>query len=353
MPERPKKIRVLIVDDSSVVRQMLSKQLALDPEIEVVGTAIDPYAAREKIVELEPDVLTLDVEMPRMDGITFLKKLMRHKPMPVVVVSSVTQAGSQQALEALEAGAVEVISKPGGAYSVDDLGVDLAHRVKAAAAAKLRPVNHIAGPATASPKPLPPITQSTNKIIAIGASTGGTEALRSVLSKLPANTPGVVIVQHMPQSFTGSFAKSLNEISALHVTEAQSGDTLAPGRVLLAPGGTHMLLKRSGAVFRVLLKEGPRVSRHRPSVDVLFKSAARTAGANAIGVILTGMGADGAEGMKEMHDAGAYTIAQDQASCVVYGMPREAVARGGVDAVCPLGSIPNELVRNISSNAAA
>lgn len=349
----PRKVKVLIVDDSAVVRQMLTQQLSRDPEIEVVGTAIDPYVAREKIIDLEPDVLTLDVEMPRMDGITFLRKLMRHKPMPVVVVSSVTQAGSQQALEALEAGAVEVICKPGGAYSVDDLGVDLAHRVKAAAAATLRPATHSAAPATVSTDPLPPITQTTNKIIAIGSSTGGTEALRVVLSKLPANTPGIVIVQHMPKAFTGSFANSLNDISAHHVTEAKSGDTLAPGRVLLAPGDTHMLLKRSGAVFRVLLKEGPRVSRHRPSVDVLFKSVARAAGANAVGVILTGMGADGAEGIKEMHDAGAFTIAQDQASCVVYGMPREAVARGGVDEVCPLDHIASSIVRKVVSRNAA
>ena len=353
MSESESKVKVLIVDDSAVVRKMLSEQLSRDPQIEVVGTAADPYIAREKIVQLKPDVLTLDVEMPRMDGITFLRKIMQHRPMPVVIVSSVTQDGSAQAMEALEAGAVEVICKPGGAYSVEDLGVDLAYRVKAAAVAKLRPVGRAPRHIPTSPEPLSAITQTTNQIIAVGSSTGGTEALRVVLAKLPANTPGMVIVQHMPRAFTGSFAKSLNNITALDVKEAQSGDTLAPGRVLLAPGDTHMLIKRFGAVFRVLLKEGPRVNRHRPSVNVLFKSVAQSVGANAIGVILTGMGDDGAEGMKQMHDAGAYTIAQDEATSVVYGMPRVAVKLGGVDLVSPLDDIASDIVRHVGERKAA
>lgn len=348
-----RKVKVLIVDDSAVVRQMLTKQLSLDPGIEVVGTAIDPYVARDKIVELEPDVLTLDVEMPRMDGITFLRKLMQHRPMPVVMVSSVTTEGSQQAMDAYEAGAVEVICKPHGAYSVDDLGVDLAQRVKAAAAANLRLRRPVAPPEPVVPPPAFEIVPDPNKLIAIGSSTGGTEALRNVLAGLPENTPGIVIVQHMPRAFTGSFAQSLDKVSRLSVKEAQSGDTLAPGQVLLAPGDRHMLLKGCPGAYRVLLKDGPRVDGHRPSVNVLFKSVVKVAGANAVGVILTGMGDDGANGMKEMHDAGAFTIAQDQASCVVYGMPREAIARGGVDAVCALDHISSEIVRQFASSKAA
>ncbi|MFI4859435.1 MAG: chemotaxis response regulator protein-glutamate methylesterase [Phycisphaerales bacterium JB063] len=350
------KIKVLIVDDSAVVRQMLTKQLSLDPEIEVVGTAVDAYAARDKIVKLEPDVLTLDVEMPRMDGITFLRKLMQHRPMPVVMVSSVTTAGSQLAMDALEAGAVEVVCKPNGGYSVDDLGVDLAQRIKAAAVARIRPAS------TPAPNPVKPtapvptndgVTPDPSKLIAIGSSTGGTDALRKVLAPLPAGMPGIVIVQHMPLAFTASFANSLNQITHLNVKHAENGDTLGPGQVLLAPGDQHMMLKGRPGAYRVMLKEGPRVSGHRPSVNVLFKSVAKVAGANATGVILTGMGDDGADGMKEMHDAGAYTLGQDEETCVVYGMPREAARRGAVDEVCPLDAIPNALIQRFSTRKVA
>ncbi|HPU98018.1 MAG TPA: chemotaxis response regulator protein-glutamate methylesterase [Candidatus Hydrogenedentes bacterium] len=342
-----KPVRVLIVDDSALVRKILSEELARDPEIEVVGTATDPYVARDKIVQLKPDVVTLDIEMPRMDGLTFLRKLMKHYPLPVIVVSSLTKKGGDLALEALESGAVDVMCKPGAAYTVGDMSVELIDKIKAAARVRVARRTQTDTPAIGQT----PIVRSTAmsrttyKVIAIGASTGGTEALTALLRVLPADAPGIVIVQHMPEHFTRSFADRLNQLCAVEVKEAANDDTVMPGRVLIAPGNYHMLLRRSGARYYVEVKSGPLVSRHRPSVDVLFKSTAQTAGRNAVGVILTGMGRDGAEGMKMMHDAGAKTIAQDEASCVVFGMPKEAIALGGVDFVLPLNQIAQKMLR--------
>jgi two-component system chemotaxis response regulator CheB len=326
--------RVLIVDDSAMVREVLVRELSKDPELEIVGTAPDPYVARDQVVKLEPDVLTLDIEMPRMDGITFLRKLMHYRPTPVVVVSSLTPAGSELALEALEAGAVEVMAKPGSAYSMGSLSGDLAASVKIAARARIakRPAKE-ERPARLS------MTRTTNKVVAIGASTGGTQALQAILTALPETSPGIVVVQHMPEHFTRSFARRLDDLSAIEVKEAEDGDSVAPGRALIAPGNHHMVLQRSGAIYTVAVKDGPLVSGHRPSVDVLFKSCARYAGRNSIGVILTGMGRDGAEGLMEMKREGASTLAQDEETCVVFGMPGEAIARGAVDRIEPLPAI--------------
>jgi two-component system chemotaxis response regulator CheB len=337
------RVRVLIVDDSATVRQVFTRELGRDPEIEVVGAAPDPYVARDLIVALKPDVVTLDIEMPRMDGLTFLRKLMRHYPLPVIIVSSLTPRAGALALEALDAGAVDVMCKPGAAYAVGDLSVELSDKIKAAARVNVQR-RETGNPDLAASAPRLALTRTTNKVVAIGASTGGTEALAKVLAALPANAPGLVVVQHMPEFFTRAFAERLNGLSAMEVKEAEDGDTVVPGKALIAPGNRHMLLHRSGAMYRVQVKAGPLVSRHRPSVDVLFKSAARYAGANAVGVIMTGMGADGAEGMKEMHAQGARTIAQDEASCVVFGMPKEAIARGGVDHVTPLDHIPQTIL---------
>lgn len=338
------KSRVLVVDDSAVVRQILTRELGRDPEIEVVGAAPDPYVARDMIVDLRPDVLTLDIEMPRMDGVTFLKKLMHHHPLPVVVVSSLTPKGSELALEALDAGAVDVLCKPGAAYSIGDMALSLVETVKTAARIPVaRPVAGVR--ANARPQSVrKAMTRTTHRIVAIGSSTGGTQALERLLAVMPANSPGIVIVQHMPEHFTKTFANRLNERCAMEVKEAESGDSVAPGRALVAPGNFHMVLDRSGANYQVIVKSGPLVGRHRPSVDVLFRSVARVAGRNAIGVILTGMGADGARGMKEMKDQGADTIAQDEASCVVYGMPKEAVAMGAVDQIVSLDDIAGAIL---------
>ncbi|MCG3199791.1 MAG: Chemotaxis response regulator protein-glutamate methylesterase [bacterium] len=334
-----RKTRVLIVDDSAVVREILSRELAKDPDIEVVGTAPDPYVARDRILELSPDVLTLDIEMPRMDGITFLRKLMRHHPLPVVIVSSLTPQGGELAMEALSAGAVDVMCKPGAAYVIGDLSVQLIDKVKAAALVKVRKQANGQLPTPSAPRRLS-MTRTTHRIVAIGASTGGTQALQEVLTALPANSPGIVIVQHMPERFTRSFADRLNGLCAIEVKEAEDGDTVTPGRALVAPGNMHMLLRRSGAVYRVQVKTGPLVCRQRPSVDVLFRSVAQYAGANAVGVILTGMGKDGALGLKEMKEHGADTVAQDEKSCVVFGMPKEAIAIGAADTIAPLGDMP-------------
>lgn len=334
-----RKTRVLIVDDSAVVREILSRELAKDPDIEVVGTAPDPYVARDRILELSPDVLTLDIEMPRMDGITFLRKLMRHHPLPVVIVSSLTPQGGELAMEALSAGAVDVMCKPGAAYVIGDLSVQLIDKVKAAALVKVSKQANGQLPTPAAPRRLS-MTRTTHRIVAIGASTGGTQALQEVLTALPANSPGIVIVQHMPERFTRSFADRLNGLCAIEVKEAEDGDTVTPGRALVAPGNMHMLLRRSGAVYRVQVKTGPLVCRQRPSVDVLFRSVAQYAGANAVGVILTGMGKDGALGLKEMKEHGADTVAQDEKSCVVFGMPKEAIAIGAADTIAPLGDMP-------------
>lgn len=342
MMRSDKRIKVLIVDDSAVVRQILERELSKDAGIEVVGTAPDPYVARDKIVKLQPDVLTLDVEMPRMDGITFLKKLMKHFPLPVVVVSSLTRKGGALAMEAMQAGAVEVLSKPGAAYTVGDMAIEIIEKVKAASHVKVE--QHLQSTEKSSVSRLS-LTKTTNKVLAIGTSTGGTEALRRILPALPGNAPGIVIVQHMPEHFTRSFAQHLNELCAIDVKEAEDGDTVAPGKALIAPGNYHMLLQRSGAMYYVQVKQGPLVNRHRPSVDVLFKSVARYAGANAVGVIMTGMGADGAQGMKLMKEHGAATVAQDEDSCVVFGMPKEAIALDCVDHVLPLDQIPGKMLK--------
>lgn len=338
------KIKVLIVDDSAVVRQIFNKELSRDHQIEVVGTAPDPYIARDKIVKLKPDVITLDIEMPRMDGITFLKKLMRYYPLPVIVVSSLTSKGGELALEAIETGAVEVMSKPGASYTVGDMSVELIDKIKAVAKVKVKKQN-ITSANTYAPVERLAMTRTTNKVVAIGASTGGTQALQRLLSALPGNAPGMIIVQHMPEHFTRAFADRLNQVCEVEVKEAQDGDKVIPGRVLIAPGNYHMLLKRSGAMYYVQVKSGPLVSRHRPSVNVLFKSVARYAGKNAIGVILTGMGGDGAEGLLEMKKNGASTIAQDEASCVVFGMPKVAIELGAVDKIVELNKIPGQIVK--------
>jgi two-component system, chemotaxis family, protein-glutamate methylesterase/glutaminase len=347
-PGRP--IRVLVVDDSAVVREVFSRELARDPDIEVVGAVPDPYVARDEIVRLEPDVLTLDVEMPRMDGITFLRKLMRHHPMPVIIVSSLTKKGGSLALEALESGAVDVMCKPGSAYAVGDMSIQLREKVKAAARARLR--IPVASAGRGAPVRLS-LAKTTNVVVAIGASTGGCQALQTLLMAMPANAPGIVIVQHMPEHFTRSFAERLNGLCAMEVKEAEDGDGVSPGRVLIAPGNRHMLLTRSGAVYQVTVKDGPLVSRHRPSVDVLFKSVARFAGSNAVGAILTGMGADGAAGLKEMRTAGAGTIAQDEASCVVFGMPKEAIKLEAASHIVHLDAIAGKLLELASRTAAA
>jgi two-component system, chemotaxis family, protein-glutamate methylesterase/glutaminase len=334
--------RVLVVDDSPVVRQMLVRELSRDPEIEVVGTAPDPFVARDKIVELKPDVLTLDMEMPRMDGMTFLRKLMQHHPLPVIVISSLTPKGGALALEALDAGAIDVMCKPGVAYSIGDLGVELIDKIKAAS--RIRVAKRTPSVSAPQARQRLAMTVTTNKVIAIGASTGGTQALFDVLTALPPTSPGIIIVQHMPEHFTKSFAERLNEHCAIQVKEAEDGDTVAPGKALLAPGNFHMLLKRSGAMYYVEVKQGPLVSRHRPSVDVLFKSVARYAGKNAVGVIMTGMGGDGAAGLLEMKNAGAETIAQDEASCIVFGMPKVAIEMGAANHVVSLHDIPQKML---------
>jgi len=341
-----KKIRVLIVDDSAVVRKVFSEELSQERDIEIIGTAPDPYVAREKIVALKPDVITLDIEMPRMDGLTFLGKLMKHFPLPVIIVSSLTREGGELALEAMDLGAVDVISKPSEAYSVGDMSVQLADKIRGAARVNISDLKtrgqKVAKQATLVPKRS--LSETTNKIIAIGSSTGGTEALKEVLIQLPPTSPGILIVQHMPPNFTTSFAKRLDSLCRINVKEAEDGDAVLPGHALLAPGNYHMVMRRSGARYYVNVKTGPLVCHQRPAVDVLFNSVAAFGGANALGVILTGMGKDGAQGMLKMHDAGAKTIAQDEKSCVVFGMPKEAIAMGGVDKVVPLGDISQAIL---------
>jgi two-component system chemotaxis response regulator CheB len=346
------KIRVLIVDDSAVVRQTLTHVLSSDPEIEVIASAGDPYAAAEKIAEQIPDVITLDIEMPRMDGITFLQKIMLQHPIPVVICSSLAEGGTRSAMAALENGAVEIVTKPrlGVRQFLEDSRTTLCDAVKAAAGARLRPISpiRVVEPKLTADAVLARATgamaRTTEKVVMIGASTGGTEALKTLLEALPPDTPGIVIVQHMPELFTRAFASRLDGLCAITVKEAESGDTVLRGRALIAPGNHHLLLQRSGARYYVEVKEGPLVCRHRPSVDVLFRSAARYAGPNAVGVILTGMGDDGARGMLEMKDAGAKTIAQDEATCVVFGMPKEAIKLNGVDKVMPLENIAGAIL---------
>ena len=351
-----KKVRVLIIDDSASVRQAMTAVLSADPDIHVIAAAADPFAAARYIQSELPDVITLDVEMPRMDGITFLRRLMMQCPVPVVMCSSLVEDGSETLLQALEAGAVDIILKP--KMGVADHLVEAHHRicetVKGAAQARLgarragkatEPARKLTADAVLPPPTGKAMSRTTEMVVCIGASTGGTEALREVLEALPANSPGIVVVQHMPESFTKAFAKRLNSLCEVDVKEAEDGDTVMRGHVLIAPGGLrHTMLERQGARYVVAIKEGPLVSRHRPSVDVLFRSAARNAGANAVGIIMTGMGDDGARGLLEMKQAGARTIAQDEATSVVFGMPKEAIARGAVDRIAPLGAIARELL---------
>lgn len=335
-------IKVLIVDDSSVVRNVLSRELGKDPAITVVGTAQDPLIASEKIEQLNPDVLTLDLELPRMDGLTFLRGLMRHHPLPVIIVSAFTPRGSKLAMDALEIGAVEIIQKPHKAFGVSEMSAELINLIKVAAGARVVST----APAPSTPRaPSAVRAGGSNRIIAMGASTGGTQALQSVLTGLPADIPPILIVQHMPEGFTRTFAERLNSLCPFEVKEAAHGDTVMPGRALVAPGGKHMLLARQGTRWVVELNEGPKVSRQRPSVEVLFQSVAKLAGQNAVAVIMTGMGGDGAEGMLALKHAGAQTIAQDEQSCVVFGMPREAIRLGGVNHVVPLARIPETILK--------
>ncbi|MEZ4215552.1 MAG: chemotaxis response regulator protein-glutamate methylesterase [Myxococcota bacterium] len=324
------RIRVLVVDDSALVRQILQKGLAGDPEIEVVGTAADPYIARDRIVELDPDVITLDVEMPRMNGVEFLRRLMPQHPKPVVMVSSLTRRGAQVTLDALAAGAVDFVAKPSSdvGRGLPTMMQELCEKVKAAARADVSTYRRRA-PAATHLVEIP--EAAANRLVAIGSSTGGTEALRVVLSRFPRTAPGMVVVQHMPAGFTARFAEQLDQHCPMDVKEAESGDVVEPGRVLLAPGDQHMVVRRARGVLSVELEASDRVSGHRPSVDVLFASVAKTVGDRAVGVILTGMGHDGADGLLAMRRAGARTIGQDEASCVVYGMPRSAFERGAVE----------------------
>jgi two-component system chemotaxis response regulator CheB len=350
MTER--KIRVLVVDDSAVVRRMISEALAADPAIEVVGTACDPYIARDKIIELKPDVLTLDIEMPRMDGLTFLKILQQHHPMPVVVISSLTQAGSQAALAALEYGAVDVLAKPTSAWNLGGLREQLAHRIKGAARARLTSCK----PAGIAPSERQNLASaghySARQIIVIGASTGGTEAIKSVITRLPAGLPGICIVQHIPPVFSKTFAERLNECTELDVREAAHGDEVRPGSVLIAPGDFHMVVEWEANGYRVRLRHDPPIHFVRPAVDMLFNSAAKSAGRHALGVILTGMGRDGAQGMQQLKAAGAVNLAQNEETCVVYGMPKAAVDLGVVDRVVSLDLIPHAIVHALREDFA-
>ena len=352
-----RQIRVFVIDDSALVRQTLIEILESEPDIKVIGSAVDPVAAAEKMREMIPDVITLDIEMPRMDGLTFLRKLMSQHPIPVVICSSLAVEGDETTFRAFEYGAVEIITKPklGTKKFLEESRVRICDAVRAAAQSKIKPLSATM-PMKVAPKldadvmlakagPAHMNFRTTEKVVLVGASTGGTEALQKFLTALPLDCPGIAVVQHMPENFTAAFAKRLDSICRITVKEAKDNDTLLRGQALIAPGSMHMLLKRSGARYHVEVKDGPLVSRHRPSVDVLFRSGARYAGKNAVGVIMTGMGDDGAKGMREMHDAGAYTIAQDEASCVVFGMPQEAIKAGGVDKVMTLTAIAAEVVR--------
>ncbi|PZQ60816.1 MAG: chemotaxis response regulator protein-glutamate methylesterase [Sphingomonas taxi] len=351
-----KKTRVLVIDDSASVRQTMTAILSADPQIEVIAAAADPFAAARYMQDEVPDVITLDVEMPRMDGITFLRKLMAQCPVPVVMCSSLVEEGSDTLLQALEAGAVDVILKPrvGVADHLAEAQMMICDTVKGAARARVgarrparasAPEKKLTADAVLPPPSGRAMSRTTEMVVCIGASTGGTEALREVLEALPANSPGIVIVQHMPESFTRAFARRLDGLCQVDVKEAEDGDTVMRGRVLIAPGGLrHTMLERQGARYVVAVRDGPLVSRHRPSVDVLFRSAARSAGSNAVGIIMTGMGDDGARGLGEMKQAGARTFAQDEATSVVFGMPKEAIARGAADQVVPLHAIARELL---------
>ena len=345
--EPRRKTRVLIVDDSAIVRRALSEIVGSHPDLEVAGTASDPFVARDKILSLKPDVLTLDIEMPRMDGLTFLKKLMKFHPLPVVVISSLGQASSRAVIEALQSGAVEVVAKPGGPYSVTELRSELALKILAAAQARL----HGLGRTAARPGRVESERPSTGaaSLIAIGASTGGVEALRSVLVEVPPEMPPIVIVQHIPAVFSAEFARRLDRTCKIRVKEAADGDRIERGHAYIAPGNFHMMVRRTGGAFRAVVRDGEPVHYQKPSVDVLFESVAREAGGDAVGAILTGMGADGAAGLAAMQKAGAHAIAQNEATCVVFGMPREAIRLGGADEILPLDEIPAALMRCAAS----
>jgi len=348
-------IRVLVVDDSASVRQTLCQILAAAPDITVLGTAADPFVAARRIQEEVPDVIILDLEMPRMDGLTFLRKIMAQKPIPVIVCSTLTEAGSRMLFEVLEAGAVDVLPKPriDTRQFLVESSVRVCDAVRGAARSRLRPrhasVRSVEAKLSADAMLPPPVASrrvaGTDPIVCIGASTGGTEALRDVLERLPADSPGIVVVQHMPERFTAAFARRLDGLCAVAVKEAETGDAVLPGQVLIAPGGRHLLVQRTGGHYAVAVKDGPLVSRHRPSVDVMFRSAAQAAGANALGILMTGMGDDGANGLLEMRRAGALTVAQDEESCVVFGMPKEAIERGAAARVTPLDQIHLEILR--------
>ena len=349
------KIKVLLVDDSAVVRQVLAGVLERDPEISIQAAVADPLFALNRMKMSWPDVIVLDVEMPRMDGITFLKKIMAEHPTPVVICSTLTEKGAETTMQALAAGAVSIVTKPkmGLKDFLNDAANDIVHAVKAAARANVRNIRvkpaeaikpKLNADAILQPTALA-MSKTTERIIAIGTSTGGTQALEVILSALPATAPGIVIVQHMPEKFTASFAQRLDSLCEIRVKEAANNDRVLPGQALIAPGGRHMLLKRNGAQYHVEVVDGPLVNRHKPSVDVLFRSVAKFAGKNAVGFILTGMGDDGARGLKEMRDAGAATVAQDEKSCVVFGMPKEAIAMDGAEKVIALGNIPAEIMR--------
>jgi len=356
------KIKVLIVDDSAIVRQVLSEALSTDTDIEVIGTASDPLFAMQKMKAQWPDVLVIDIEMPRMDGITFLKKIMAERPTPVVVCSSLAESGAQATFEALSAGAVSIITKPkfGLKSFLEDSSNDIVQAVRSAARANMRAIRSAPAAISARRDNAPKLTadamlssatshraleRTTDQLVAIGTSTGGTQALEAVLTKLPASCVGIVIVQHMPEKFTAMFAERLNSLCQIEVREAKNGDRVIPGRALIAPGGKHMMLKRNGAQYVVEVVDGPLVNRHKPSVDVLFRSVAKFAGKNALGIIMTGMGDDGARGLKEMQEAGARTIAQDEASCVVFGMPKEAIKLGAADQTIALDQVPVAIVQ--------
>ena len=353
IPHSKSKIRVLVIDDSAIVRKILSEAIDSQPDMEVIATAPDPFVARDKILAFKPDVLTLDIEMPRMDGLTFLRKVMRFHPVPTIIISSLGQASTTAALDALRYGAVEILAKPSGPYSVGELRSSLPARIRAAACTQRFQTIEEDQP-NAAGETAPSIIPSTcgypaGTILAIGASTGGTIAIQHILCRLPADIPGTVITQHIPAGFSQAFAKRLNQCCSMEVREATQGDVLTQGLVLVAPGDFHMLLRRSGTRYSVELQQGPQVCYQRPSVDVMFASVAQSAGDHALGVLLTGMGTDGAKGMLAMKQAGAKTISQDEHSCTVYGMPREAVRLGAVDRVVPLGDIPAAIGSSLRS----
>jgi len=347
-------IKVLVVDDSAFICKTLAEELSKFADIQVVGSAMDPYVARDKIVTMHPDVITLDIEMPRMDGLSFLSKLMKHYPLPVVVVSSLTPKNSRAALKAFELGAIEVIAKPGSQFSMPDVAGQLVRAIRAAASARVKVMDRV------SVAPVPEATAQSKlpqvrlgqKVLAIGASTGGTQAIEAVLRPLPSTTPGIVVVQHMPEYFTAAFADRLNSVCALEVREARDDDDVVPGMALIAPGNKHLVLQRSGARLTVRVKDGPKIHYQRPSIDVLFHSVAHNAGPNATGVLLTGMGADGAQGLLAMRQNGAHTIAQDEESCVVFGMPKEAIRCGAADEVLHLTKIPSAILASFSREVA-